>query len=761
MDGYDVGSAGPPTDATRFFGRRAELAMLRGLLARARAITVTGPGGVGKTRLANQLLYSAEEQAKDRVVFVGLADVHDEALLPQVVADQLGLRDQSGREPTEAIVDFLCDRAVRLVLDNCEHLVDACASLVHALLRACPAVSVLSTSRQSLGIPGEQVLPLLPLPIGEDTLELLVDRATAVLPTFRRTTDNEADLIRICERVEGLPLAIELAAARLRSLSPGQVADRLAEGLSLLVSKDRTAPERHQTLRATIDWSYGLCSAEERTVWARASVFAGGFDLEAAEHVCGDPEIPTPVLDVIENLLDKSVLVREEAGDQVRYRFLEELRAYGRQLLAESGRLDEVSRLHRDWFDRLTSEADEGWASAAQIEWVRRLRADHSNLRAALAWSLATDGEAVVALRMASRLDEYWSMVRGLNAEAQLWIDRALDRTPSTHPDRALALAVSAVYSLWQTKLDDADRRLAEARTLADKTGDAVLHARIDHITAFSMMLRVTTGTAALAAEAAAVFAAHGMPRREIHPLFIVAVGRAYRGEHDAADRAVRRGLLLTEQMDDVQLRGTAWYAAALVGVIAGDVDAAARATREALLLLRRLHGPHGLAYLLDCAAWIASELGSHTHAATLFGAAAGAWEALGSRPEVALGFFHRDHLAATQAALGETLFRTAYDAGRGHSRDDAIDLALAAGEPPKVPDVLTKREAEIARLVAEGLTNREIAARLVISQRTADTHMQNILTKLGLHKRAQVAAWIVSSAGIRLPERQAASRHA
>jgi len=747
MDGYDGRSAAPPTEMTRFFGRRSELATLGRLLDQCRAVTVTGPGGVGKTRLALQLLRDRGTAPEEPVVFVGLADLQDGTLLPQVVADHLGLHDQSGRDPTEAVVDFLRDRGLRLVLDNCEHLVDACAELVHALLRSCPAVRVLSTSRQSLGIPGEQVLPLLPLPVAGDAVGLLVDRASAALPSFRRSPDNEADLERICERVEGLPLAIELAAARLRSLSPRQVADRLTETLSLLTSPRRAAPERHQTLRATIDWSHGLCTAEERTVWARASVFAGGFDLAAAEHVCGGPEVTAPVLDVVESLLDKSVLVREDAGSTVRYRILETLKEYGHELLVASGQLDEVARRHRDWFDRMTAEADDAWATPDQLDWTRRLRADHANLRAALAWSIATEGEHGVALRMASRLDEYWSMVRGFNAEAQLWIDRALAVAPPTHPDRALALAVSAFYSLWQTKLDDADRRLAEARSAAAGSGDAVLHARLDHLTAFSMMLRVTPGAAALATATAATFAAHGLPRREIHPLFITAVDHAYRGEPEAADDALRRMLRLTEQMHDVQLRGVAWYGVVLVGVIAGDVEAAARATREALRLLRRMAGPHGLAYLLDSAAWIASERGDHSRAATLFGAAARAWEALGSRPEVAVGDFHNTHLATTRSVLDETGYRTAYDAGHRLSRDEAIELALDDAARPEAAELLTRRETEIAALVAEGLTNREIADRLVISQRTADTHVQNVRTKLGVHNRAQITAWVVSSA--------------
>lgn len=342
-----------------------------------------------------------------------------------------------------AVFEHLRGRRALVVLDNCEHVIDAAAEFVRALLTACPQVTVLATSRQSLGVEGEQVLPVPPMavpddhdrPVAElinyDGVALFVERACAMVPRFRLTDDNQADVVRLCRRVDGLPLAIELAATRMRVLSPAQIADRLTEGLALLTIGARTAPPRQQTLRATIDWSFELCSAAERDVWARASVFAGSFDLEAAEHVCGGDA----VLDPIHGLVDKSVLVREAGdGDVARFRMLEPLREYGNEQLVRSGQAHEAARAHRDWFDRLTERADADWVSPRQVAWIDRMRRDQANLRAALDWSTSTPGEAEVALRMAMRVNEYWAL-RGLTVEARTWLDRALAAVPSDHPD--------------------------------------------------------------------------------------------------------------------------------------------------------------------------------------------------------------------------------------------------------------------------------------------------------------------------------------
>jgi len=332
----DVGTA-PRGEATSYVGRERELVDVARSLTEARLVTLTGPGGVGKTRLALRVLWAAEEGAvglrfPDGAVFVSLAELRDPALVPGAVAGALGRHALSARPAMEIVIEHLRARTMLLVLDNCEHLLDACAELVHAVLTACPDVAVLATSRQSLGVDGEHVWLVPPLEVphrelgtmasvfGYDSVRLFAERAQAVVPSFEVTEQNLPAVVELTRRLEGLPLAIELAAARIRSLSPAQIAARLSRRLPTLTLGARTAPQRQQTLRATIDWTYELCTEAERLVWARASVFAGSFELEAAEYVCGGDGIT--VLDALDGLLDKSVLMRVELGGTLGYRML-------------------------------------------------------------------------------------------------------------------------------------------------------------------------------------------------------------------------------------------------------------------------------------------------------------------------------------------------------------------------------------------------------------------------------------------------------
>ncbi|WP_242613067.1 ATP-binding protein [Herbihabitans rhizosphaerae] len=735
---------------TSFVGRREEVAELRRLIGDNRLVMLTGPGGVGKTRLAGQVMDQVMRAFGDGVVFVGLAELRDDALLATLVADRLGLHDQSDRPTLQSVLEFLRERRILLVLDNCEHLVEACAAFAFAVIADCPEVVVLATGRQSLGVAGERILPLAPLEISGDAVNLFVDRARAVAPAFERTADNEADLRRIAERLDGLPLAIELAAARIRSLSPGQIAKRLSSRLTLLTSGARTAPERQQTLRDTIEWSFELCSPAEQAVWAQASVFAGTFDINAAAAVCAGPDVDGDVLDIIDGLLDKSVLQREDGADRVRYRMLETLREYGRERLAERGDEERVARRHRDWFDQLTATADAEWVSPKQVEWAARLRADHANIRAALGWSLAHPGEAGVALRMACRLDEYWAEVRGLSAEAQLWLDRALAAAPADHPNRPFAVTVAALYSMWLTKLDDTDERLTVAAELAAASDDDVLDGYITYVRARESMLRLRAGTAALAGSAAATFRRHGIIRRELPSLLTQGISTAYEGDPEAARRALHRMLSLATHVGAACQQATAYFGLLIVEVrFGGDVDAATRYGQEALRLDLQVGAQAAVTYRIDALAWVADRQGNHLRAATLFGIAATKWDAIGYVPEVAASVPHRKYLKSTREALGDARFDRAFAIGRAMAEDAAIRYALDEhAEDVADPDELSplsKREVEIAELVAKGMTNRQIATRLVISLRTVDTHVRNTLTKLDFTSRAQIAAWAAS----------------
>ncbi|MGW5746667.1 ATP-binding protein [Amycolatopsis sp. NPDC003861] len=727
-----------PAELTSYVGRRREGAEVRRLLGDARLVTLTGPGGVGKTRLAVRVAADVAAGFPGGVVFAGLAEVRDGALVANVVADRLGLHGRPGLAPDRLVVDHLRPRTVLLVLDNCEHVVGACAEFAATLLAECPHVVVLATSRQSLAVPGEQVLPVPPLEAA-DAVRLFRDRAARIWPAaLPAGPDSERVLDELCARLDGLPLAIELAAARIRSLSPRQIADRLADRLGLLRSGLPGAPERQQTLRSAIDWSHELCSPAEKEVWARASVFAGSFDLDAAAYVCDVP--PDEVLELVDGLLDKSVLVRRQDDDVVRYRLLESLREYGQERLERSGERERVARRHAEWFDRLTARAEAGWVSGRQQRLLAGLTRDHANLRAALDRSLSTSDEVGVALRIAARPSEYW-LLRGLAAEAKSWLTRALALAAPGHPDRGRALCVCALYTLWLGDVGDAERLVAEAEALDD---DPVLHARVLHVRSFVAMLTNRPGSAGLAAETAAAFREHGLVRDELHPLFIHGVSVAYRDRNlETAHGALRRMRELTGE-DELFYRAMSLFGEAVVEVEFGDAAAAARAATEALRLDVRLGDLQGRAYRLDTLAWIADRAGEHARAATLFGIAAANWERIGTAPEFAVAIPHGTHIANTRAALGNARFEKAFATGRAMAGDEADRFALDLRAPsPKQPSPLSGREGEVAQLVARGLTSREIAAALVISPRTAETHIQHILAKLGFGNRAQIAAWV------------------
>ncbi|MFE6333894.1 LuxR C-terminal-related transcriptional regulator [Streptomyces sp. NPDC057798] len=394
QDGHPVAPGSP--EPTSFVDRRAELAAGRRLLARSRLVTLTGPGGVGKTRLATRLADRVRGTFPDGVRFVRLAGLDDPALVPHAAADALGLHDHTDRPPLDVLAGHLGERRLLLVVDNCEHLLTACAELIAALLHGTPHVRVLATTRHRLGLLGEHLLELRPLPVPDPdgdlsdahrhpALALFADRAAAVDPGFRLTPDNRAAVARLCRRLDGLPLAIELAAGRLRDLGLG----RLAEG-----------PDARRELRATVDWSHALCTAEEQLTWARASVLAGSFDLETAEAVCADGVRlrPADVVEAVTGLVDKSVLIRETAAGSVRYRLLDTLRHYGLSRLRTLPGEEPTARLRqRRWMQHLADTCERAWFGPSQRHIVARLRADQDNLRTALHFGLGGWGEGGAA----------------------------------------------------------------------------------------------------------------------------------------------------------------------------------------------------------------------------------------------------------------------------------------------------------------------------------------------------------------------------
>ena len=490
-----------PVELTSFVGRRREVGEVKRLLVDARLVTLTGIGGTGKTRLALRVGGDVRRAFPDGVWFVDLTELRISGLLggevgdPQVlahlVAAVLGLHDRPGVRPLRRLADHLADGQAMLVLDNCEHLLTACAILVDRLLRDCPRLRILTTSREPLGLTAEMIFSVPPLPTPRpgdrqslaamdsyESVTLFVTRAQAATPAFGITADNRAAVAEICHRLDGLPLAIELAAARTRVLTPRQIVDRLANRFTVLGRGSRTAPGRQQTLRACVDWSFDLCSKPERMLWARSAVFVGGFELDAVEGICADGDLPAAdLLDLLAGLLDKSILVRDDFGGQgevARYRMLETLRDYGHEQLREAGEYDLLRHRHADWYQGLAARAATEWISHREVYWHARLSREHPNLRAAIEYCLDEPDLADTALHLAMTVPlAYWSR-RGLFSEVRRWLDRALAQTATASTIRARALLLDSHYAIIQGDSEVGMRLLDRGEDLARQLGSIV-----------------------------------------------------------------------------------------------------------------------------------------------------------------------------------------------------------------------------------------------------------------------------------------------
>ncbi|OXM53721.1 LuxR family transcriptional regulator [Amycolatopsis thailandensis] len=743
-----VADGGP---LTSYVGRAEDENEVRRLLGVGRLVTLTGAGGAGKTRLAAQVASSLTRAFPGGVTVAGLGELRDERLVARAVADSLGLHDTAARTDLEAVASYLRPRRSLLVLDNCEHLLTGSAELVTTLLRDCPDLVLLATSRCSLGIAGEQVftIPSLSLPseeartpreaLASGAVRLFAERAGSVLPSFEVTEDNVADVVRLCRRLDGLPLAIELAAARIRVLSPSQIADRVERNSAVLATGLRLPVERHRTLRVTLDWSHSLCTATERTVWARCSVFAGQFDLSAAEDVCGLSE--AAALDAIDGLVDKSVLIRVDGTDRVHYRMLRLLREYGAQRLSDSGDELAVARKHRDHYARLVEQASGSWFGPGQDEAYERLTAAHADLREALSWSLRTPEESPVALEMVVGVIEYW-LARGAAWEARDWIDRALAAMPPDSAGRARGLAIASLCAALHADLPRARERSAAAEAIEDD--DAAPY--VAHARAFVMMLSTEPNSLTHAAKAVRIFGERGDVRRQMHPMFLQGVALAYRGDLPGARALLGSMRSLCEEAGEYRYRSMALFGSGVAEVgFGGDLDEGERFIRAALEIDLRTSDVLSAAYRVDGLAWVAARREDWVRAAELFGTAATLWERCNAEPDVAVSATHRAFHEATRKALGEKKFDAAFAEGRRRNPHEVLHtrpVAAPDGEQRVLPP-LTQRETEIARLVAAGLGNREIATRLVIARRTVETHLQHISHKLDFTNRTQLAVWV------------------
>ncbi|MEU7891929.1 LuxR C-terminal-related transcriptional regulator [Nonomuraea sp. NPDC049152] len=728
-------------------------------------MTLTGVGGVGKTRLALRVALDVARDFRGGVWFVELAAVENPDMLAQVVAEALEIRDHSLSSPVEVLAEYLRDKQTLVILDNCEHLVHECAVLAEMLLRRAPQLSILATSREALGFAGEQTLavPTLPLPDIDgarvpierlakcDAVCLFTERARAVLPSFALTEDNRDVVVGICRRLDGLPLGIELAAVRLRALSVQQLHERLDDRFRLLTAGSRAVLPRHQTLRALIDWSYALCSEKEQSLWARVSVFAGSLDLEAAEAVCsGDGIAREEILDLVCGLVDKSILIREEHGPQARYRLLEIIRQYGMEKLVATGQEAALKQRHLDYYRALSAQAQEQLFGPSQVSWFTRLRLEHANLHTALEHCFGDPSQVAGGLDMAADLLYHWISGYYLG-EGRRWLDRGLAADSEPSEARARALWASSWLAIIQGDLASATTMLKESRSIGERLGlDSVLA----YVALYSGMIAMCGGDAECAVthyrEALARHRATGDPVGRALTLIRLSLAYTFRGDSEPAISLGDECLALCDA------HGEGWHKAYMMMALGvevwrqGDAGRATELEARSLSFNRELDDPLGVGVNLEVLAWIAATEKQYRRAARLLGILETVWQATGGPLS---GFGHLSHyhdecVLHTRQALGDSAFDTAFKHGAQLTYDEALAYALREDKqveetPAEAPSPLTPRETEIAGLVAQGMTNKEIAASLVISQRTAEGHIEHILSKLGFHSRAQIAVWV------------------
>ncbi|MFD4250045.1 LuxR C-terminal-related transcriptional regulator [Amycolatopsis thermoflava] len=731
-----------PAQLTEFVGREDELAAIRQALGGSRLVTLMGAGGVGKTRLAIQAADKVRRAFADGVRWVELGALRDPALLAQTLVDALGIRDRAaGQRPQHLLAEHLRNKQVLLVLDNCEHLLGACADLASALLHAARELRIIATSREALAIPGEHVVPVAPFPDDDSAVTLFTARARDILPGFTLDDGNVALVRRICAQLDGLPLAIELACTRLRVLSLSELADRLGHRLRLLTGGNRAAPERHRSLQATVDWSFELCDAVERRLWTRTSVFAGSFTLAAAEEVCGAGD---DIVDGIDGLVSKSLLLREEHQGQVRFRMLETLREYGQAELDDAAAA-ELRERHHAYYARMIAEVTAEWFGPRQGQWCVGLRLEHTNLRAAFETAL----EHGDATRLIGAPWFLWAAGFSF-AEHRYWLERALglDREPSA--DRARALATLGLVAALQGDRDAARRALDEGVAVAETVGDPFAQAYNRHeqgLVAFFGGEFDTSETILLEAldryrGTEAPLDLVGSLRVHLGLLYIFA------GDTHEALRHFEQLRPECEQHGERWMLSYAVYGLGLTALMCGDHDGAARHATESLRMKEPFDDTIGLSLTTELLAWTEAAREQPERAAILLGAAETLWTSVGMQLYGSPHWLEQRTRFDNRARrdLGDTAYEAAFRRGQRMGRDQVIAFALGetrdTGHTAPARPALSRREAEVAALVAEGLTNREIAQKLVISHRTVEGHVEHILDKLGLTRRAQVAQW-------------------
>ena len=769
-----------PLARTSFVGRERETLEVKQLLAMTRLLTLTGAAGCGKTRLALKVARDLAGANPDGAWLVELAPLSEPELVPQAVAQALNVREQPNRPLLETLEDALGARKMLLVVDNCEHLIEAVVHLVDSLLGTCPGLRVLATSRETLNAAGEVnwMVSSLTMPdsrhpptaeelVGYESVRLFEERARQHDPSFVLSLQNAQAVAQICRWLDGIPLAIELAAARVRVLSAEQIAERLDDSLTLLTAGGRSAVRRHRTLRGTLEWSHELLSESEQKLFGRLSVFAGGWTIEAAEAVgAGEGIDEGDVLDLLSWLVDKSLVVADAGAKResaLRYRMLEPIRQYASERLEERGEADALRSRHAASVLALAERAEPELRGPRQVVWLKRLDAEQDNLRAAMAWLLGK-GESQTAARIGWALWLFWWM-HGHFTEGRTWMEEALAKGDATLASaRAKALFVAGTMADGQADYRSAEPLLEESLALFRELGD-----KLGFALALSSAGLVAVGQGqhergvALFQEAADLFLEIGERWCASVTLSFSAVGWFGQGDSIRAKRVAEQGLELARGVGAAEAICVACHTGVMVAQAERDHERARGLLQEGLVLAAEAGNETNVAYCLEGLAAAAASEGRLARGARLWGTA----EALLEKIEVAAYIYapdrsvHQGQVSAACAQLDEAAWQAAWAEGRAMSPEQAIGYALSKGEEERDPPTtliavaeqqlatderaqrLTRREQEIALLVGRGLTNRQIALELSISERTVENHVGKILKKLGFPSRARVATWV------------------
>ena len=748
-----------PLELSSFVGREKELAEVKRLLGNNRLLTLTGSGGCGKTRLALAVADNLAERFWDGVWLVELSPLADPSLVPQAVASTLGVREQPGRSLTESLSDYLALKKVLLILDNCEHLVGACAEVAEALLRSCPGLRVLATSREALGITGEVGWPVPSLSLPDlrrlpdieslpryESARLFLERTVAVKPSFTLTEQNAPVLAQVCYRLDGIPLAIELAAARAKMLSVEEISNRLDDCFRLLSSGGRTVALRHKTLHATMDWSHELLSEEEQVLFRRLSVFAGGFSLEATESVCAGEDLdPDDVLELLSHLVDKSLVVAQEEGGEARYRLLEMVRQYGAEKLGESGDEVEVRWRHAAFFLELVERVEPELNGPEQVDRLDELERENGNLRAVMGWAFAEE-EAGIAARLGWALRRFW-LLRAHQGEGRRWMEALLERDVPPYPRSRVAM-LAALMSHAQGDYRACEGYAPEALALSQRVGDEPCAAYALSLLGLVAMHRGNVEEAAARfEESLPLFRRSG--EEQTVPLVLAWLGNVLlvRGNRERASRMFEEALALARRRGDRLATNIALYNLAQVALSEAKFGPAARMLEEGLTSSRQMGDQANLSYFLEGLAVVAGARGEPERSARMLGAAEGSMEEAGASvynyyvPARAL---YERTLAAARSQLDEAAWTAAWAEGRAMATEQAVEYALEQEAfleqalPETYPAGLSAREVDVLRLIATGLTNAEVAGKLFLSSRTVDWHLSSIYRKLGLHSRTE-----------------------